>query len=78
MNLTLVLEYSSLKLLLFLLYPANRHEARILREGMDELRRKRLARQRDTVIVDKSFYALQELFNGNKLIQDCSLDVPKE
>jgi hypothetical protein len=64
MKLTLVLEYPSLKPLLFLLHPANRHEAKIFREVMDELKRRRIVRRRDTVIMDKGFYAYRNYLVG--------------
>jgi len=64
MKLTLVLEYPSLKPLLFLLHPANRHEARIFREVMDELKRRRIVRRGDTVIMDKGFYAYRNYLIG--------------
>ena len=61
MKLTLVLEYPSMKPLLFLLHPANKHEARIF-EVMEELRRRRI-RRGDTVIMDK-FYAYRNYLVG--------------
>jgi len=64
MKLTLVLEHHSLKPLLFLLHPANVHEAKIFQEVMDELRRRRIARQGDTVIMDKGFYAYKNYLIG--------------
>jgi len=63
MKLTLVLEYPSMKPLLFLLHPANKHEARIFREVMEELRRRRIVRRGDTVIMDK-FYAYRNYLVG--------------
>jgi len=57
MKLTLVLEYPPMKPLLFLLHPANKHEAKIFKEVMDELRRRRIVRRGDTAIMDKGFYA---------------------
>ncbi len=64
MKLTLVLEYPSMKPLLFLLHPANRHEARIFREVMEELRRRRIVRSGDMVIMDKGFYAYKNYLVG--------------
>ena len=64
MKLTLVLEYPSLKPLLFLLHPANRHEAKIFQEVMEELKRRRIARRGDTVIMDKGFYAYRNYLIG--------------
>jgi hypothetical protein len=63
-KLTLVLEYPSLKPLLFLLHPANRHEAKIFDQIMNELRRRRIARMGDTVIMDKGFYAYRNYLSG--------------
>ena len=60
-KLTLVLEHPSLKPLLFLLHPANRHEAKIFQEVMEELKKRRIARRGDTVIMDKGFYAYRNL-----------------
>ena len=56
MKLTLVLEYPC-KPLLFLLHPANRHEAKIFSEVMDELKRRRILRLKDILIFDRGFYA---------------------
>ena len=64
MKLTLVLEYPSLKPLLFLLHPANRHEAKIFQEVMEELKKRRIARRGDTVIMDKGFYAYRNYLIG--------------
>ena len=64
MKLTLVLEYPSLRPLLFLLHPANRHEARIFEEVLDELKRRRITRKGDTVIMDKGFYAYRNYLIG--------------
>jgi hypothetical protein len=64
MKLTLVLEHPSLKPLLFLLHSANRHEARIFQEVMDELKRRRIVRRGDTVIMDKGFYAYKNYLTG--------------
>jgi len=64
MKLTLVLEYPSLKPLLFLLHPANRHEAKIFREVMDELKRRRIIRKGDVIIMDKGFYAYRNYLVG--------------
>ena len=64
MKLTLILEHSSLKPLLFLLHPANMHEAKIFQEVMEELRRRRIARKGDTVIMDKGFYAYKNYLVG--------------
>ncbi len=64
MKLTLVLEYPSLKPLLFLLHPANRHEAKIFQEVMNGLKRRRVIRKGDTVIMDKGFYAYRNYLVG--------------
>ena len=64
MKLTLVLEYSSLKPLLFLLHPANMHEAKIFQEVFNELKRRRILRKGDTVIMDKGFYAYRNYLIG--------------
>ena len=64
MKLTLVLEYPSLKPLLFLLHPANMHEAKIFQEVFNELKRRRIVRKGDTVIMDKGFYAYRNYLIG--------------
>ncbi len=64
MKMTLVLEYPSMKPLLFLLHPANRHEAKIFKEVMDELRRRRVLRLRDVLIFDRGFYAYRNYLVG--------------
>ena len=64
MKLTLVLEYPSLKPLLFLLHPANRHEAKIFNEVMEELKRRKILRLRDLLIFDRGFYAYRNYLVG--------------
>jgi len=63
MKLTLVLEYPC-KPLLFLLHPANKHEARIFEEVMDELKRRRITRRGDIIVMDKGFYAYRNYLVG--------------
>ena len=63
MKLTLVLEHPY-KPLLFLLHPANMHEAKIFQEVMDELKRRRIIRRGDIVIMDKGFYAYRNYLIG--------------
>jgi hypothetical protein len=63
MKLTLVLEYPC-KPLLFLLHPANRHEARIFRDVMEELKSRRTLRLRDVLIFDRGFYAYRNYLIG--------------
>jgi len=64
MKLTLVLEHPSLKPLLFLLHPANKHEAKIFGEVLDELKRRRIIRRGDIVVMDKGFYAYRNYLMG--------------
>ena len=64
MKLTLVLEFPSLKPLTFLLHPANRHEARIFNEVMEELKRRRILRLKDVLIFDRGFYAYRNYLIG--------------
>jgi len=59
MKLTLILEYPTLKPLIFLLHPANSHEAKIFQEVMEELRMRRIARRGDIVIMDKVILRVQ-------------------
>ena len=63
MKLTLVLEYPC-KPLMFLLHPANKHEAKIFREIMEELRRRRVLRLKDVLIFDRGFYAYRNYLIG--------------
>jgi len=63
MKLTLILEYLSLKPLLFLLHPANRHEAKIFDQVMEELKRRRITRRGDILIMDKEFYAYRNYWD---------------
>jgi hypothetical protein len=63
MKLTLVLEHPC-KPLLFLLPPANKHEARIFKEVMDELKRRRILRLKDVILMDKGFYAYRNYLLG--------------
>ena len=63
-KLTLVLEHPSLKPLLFLLHPANRHEAKIFQEVMEELKRRKIIRRGDVIVMDKGFYAYKNYLMG--------------
>ena len=63
MKLTLVLEHPSLKPLLFLIHPA-KNEAKIFQEVLNELKRRRIIRKGDTVILDKGFYAYKNYLIG--------------
>lgn len=69
MKLTLVLDLS-LKPLLFLPHPANRHEAKIFQEVMREMKRRRVIRRGDIVIMDKGFYAYRNnlIVNGYRVV----------
>ena len=64
MKLTLVLEYPSMKPLMFLLHPTNKHEAKIFHQIMEELRRRRVLRLRDVLIFDRGFYAYRNYLVG--------------
>jgi len=77
MKLTLVLECPSMRPLLFLLNPANRHEAKIFHEVMDELKRRRIIRRGDTVIMDKGFYAYRNYLIGINEYRIVPLIFPK-
>jgi hypothetical protein len=66
MKLTLVLEYPSLRPLIFLLHPANKHESKIYPEVMDELKRRRILKKRDVIIFDRGFYAYKNYLIGMK------------
>jgi len=63
MKLTLVLEYPC-KPLIFLLHPANRHEAKLFKEVMEELKRRRIPRKKDVILMDKGFYAYRNYLIG--------------
>ncbi len=64
MKLTLVLEYPSLKPLLFLLHLANRHEAKLFSEFMEELKRRKILRLKDVLILYRGFYAYRNYLVG--------------
>jgi hypothetical protein len=72
MKLTLVLEHPSLKPLLFLLHPANRHEARIFQEVLDELKGRKIIRRCGNH--GQGILRLQELSDRDK-VRDCSSDL---
>jgi len=76
-KLTLVLEYPSMRPLLFLLHPANRHEAKIFQEVMDELKRRKIIRRGDVIIMDKGFYAYRNYLIGIKEYRIIPLIFPR-
>jgi hypothetical protein len=47
-----------------LLHPANRHEAKIFDQVIDELKRRRIARRGYTVIMGRGFYAYRKYLVG--------------
>jgi hypothetical protein len=63
MKLTLVLEYPC-KPLLFLLHAASKHEAKLFNEIMEELKRRRILRLKDVIVLDKGFYAYRNYLLG--------------
>jgi hypothetical protein len=63
MKLTLVLEYLC-KPLLFLLHAASKHEAKLFNEIMEELKRRRILRLKDVIVLDKGFYAYKNYLIG--------------
>lgn len=58
-KLTLAIDYQSRKPLAFLIHEGSPHDSKIFTEILEELRRRRLLRRGDTVIMDKGYYSYQ-------------------
>lgn len=56
-KLTLAIEYPSLKPVGFLLHRGSPNDAKLYREILEELKRRRIARNGDTIICDKGYYS---------------------
>jgi hypothetical protein len=70
-KLTLAIKYPSLKPLAFLLHRGSPNDARLFEEILEELKRRRIARNGDTIICDKGYYAYKNYLmaiSGFKLI----------
>ena len=55
-KLTLAIEYPSLKPLAFLLHQGSPNDAKLFEEILEELKRRRIARNGDTVVCDRGYY----------------------
>lgn len=60
----ILIDYSTLTPLFFHVYPANVHESRIYPLILEMLKRKRLIRFEDAVIMDRGFYAYKNYLIG--------------
>lgn len=63
-KLTLAIEYPSLKPLAFLLHQGSPNDAKIYEEILEELRKRRIARNGDTIIFDKGYYGYKNYVQG--------------
>jgi hypothetical protein len=63
-KLTMAIEYPSLKPLAFLLHPGSPHDMRLFEEVVEELRRRRIARNGDTMICDRGYWSLENCVMG--------------
>lgn len=63
-KLTLAIEYPSLKPLAFLLHQGSPNDAKLFEEILEELKRRRIARNGDTVICDRGYYSYDNYVMG--------------
>lgn len=56
-KLTLAIDYHTRKPLAFLIHEGSPHDSKIFNETLEELRRRRLLRRGDTIIMDKGYYS---------------------
>ncbi|MHC1582602.1 MAG: transposase [Candidatus Syntropharchaeia archaeon] len=63
-KLTLAIEYPSLKPVAFLLHQGSPGDAKIYEEILEELKRRRIVRNGDTIILDKGYYGYRNYVLG--------------
>ena len=77
-KLTLVIEYPSLMLVAFLLHQGSPNDDKLYEEILEELKRRKIARNGDTIIFDRGYSTCKNYANGNFQIQSYLSDIPKE
>ena len=63
-KLTLIVAYPSMKPLCFLLHPGSPNDAKLYDTIMEELRRRRIARNGDLVVFDKGYFSYENYMKG--------------
>ena len=76
-KLTLAIDYHTRKPLAFLIHEGSPHDSKIYSEILEELKRRRLIRRGDTIIMDKGYYSYQNYLLGVSRYQIVPLIFPK-
>jgi len=77
-KLTLVIEYPSLRPVAFLLHQGSPGDAKIYEEILEELKRRRIARDGDTIIFDKGYYGYKNYAMGISRFKVISVIFPRK
>ncbi|MCD6214697.1 MAG: transposase, partial [Candidatus Desulfofervidus sp.] len=77
-KLTLVIEYPSLRPVAFLLHQGSPSDAKIYEEILEELKRRRIARDGDTIIFDKGYYGYKNYAMGISRFKVISVIFPRK
>jgi hypothetical protein len=77
-KLTLAIEHPSLRPIAFLLHQGSPNDAKIYREILEELKRRRIARNGDTVVFDKGYYSYKNYLMGISRFKIIPLIFPKK
>ena len=77
-KLTLAIEYPSLRPVAFLLHQGSPGDAKIYEEILEELKRRRIARNGDTIILDKGYYGYRNYVLGISRFKVISVIFPRK
>jgi hypothetical protein len=75
---TIVIEYESALPIAILIHSGAPHDSKVFTEVMENLRKRRIIRKRDTIIFDKGYYSYQNYQIGISKYQIVPLIFPKE
>jgi hypothetical protein len=77
-KLTLAIDYPSLMPLAFLVHPGSPNDARVFPEIMDELKRRKIIRDEDTVVFDRGYYSYRNYALGVREYKIVPLIFPRK
>jgi hypothetical protein len=74
----LAIEHPSLRPIAFLLHQESPNDAKIYKEILEELKRRRIARNGDTIVFDKGYYSYKNYLMGISRFKIIPLIFPKK